>query len=88
MGTDFDPSSNGLMESIFQSITDGVIVADREGRFVFFNNAAQSILGLGAISTNPDDWPRIYGCYLSDKVTPYPPEQTAAGPRPARRARL
>ena len=75
MGTDFDPSSSGLMESIFQSITDGVIVADGEGRFVFFNKAAQSILGLGPISANPGDWPRTYGCYLTDKVTPHPPEQ-------------
>ena len=75
MGTDFDPSSSGLMESIFQSITDGVIVADDKGRFLFFNQAARSILGLGPIRGTSEDWPGTYGCYLTDKVTPHPPEQ-------------
>jgi len=64
-----------LLASIFSSITDGVIVADRNGRFVFFNQAAESILGLGPISANPGDWPRAYGCFLADKVSPYPPER-------------
>ncbi len=65
----------GLLESIFQSITDGVIVADPKGRFVFYNKAAQSILGLGPIGANQAEWSKNYGCYLKDKVTPYPPER-------------
>jgi PAS domain S-box-containing protein len=64
-----------LLTSIFESLTDGVIVADHAGRFVFFNRAAEEILGLGPISANPGEWPRAYGCYLPDKTTPHPPER-------------
>ena len=33
-----------ILQSILNSMSDGVIVADEEGRFILFNPAAESIL--------------------------------------------
>ncbi len=63
-----------LLQSIFQSVSDGVIVADRDGRFLLFNRAAREILGLAPVDDGPVAWPAAYGCYLPDKKTPYPAE--------------
>jgi PAS domain S-box-containing protein len=56
-------------------IVDGVVIVNREGEFVFFNEAAERIVGLGAVDVPPAEWPAVYGCYLPDKVTLYPWEQ-------------
>jgi sigma-B regulation protein RsbU (phosphoserine phosphatase) len=61
--------------AILNSLTDGVIVADQDGKFLFFNQAAERILGIGYRDITPAKWTSVYGCYRTDKVTPYPPEQ-------------
>ncbi len=61
-----------ILKSIINSLADGVVVADREGRFLFFNPTAQSILGIGSIDASADRWSDIYGCYRSDGITRYP----------------
>ena len=62
-------------QGILESITDGVVVADREGRFRHFNRAAERILGIGLMEVPPSEWPKTYGCFLEDRVTPYPPDE-------------
>jgi PAS domain S-box-containing protein len=59
-------------ESILESIGDGVVVADADGKFVLFNPAAERILGIGATETVPADWPQTYGVFRPDGVTPSP----------------
>ncbi len=61
-----------ILRSIVENLADGVIVADREGRFLYFNRAAQSILGIGSTQESIEHWSELYGCYRSDGVTPYP----------------
>lgn len=68
-------SSERLLESAMRCIVDGVVIVSREGEFVFFNEAAERIVGLGAVDVPPAEWPAVYGCYLPDKVTLYPWEQ-------------
>lgn len=63
-----------LLSSVLSNLADGIIVADQEGRFVFFNPVAESILGIGKRDIGPDEWTEIYGCYYPDKVTPFPAE--------------
>jgi PAS domain S-box-containing protein len=61
--------------AVFRDFGDGVVVADPDGKILFFNPVAERILGMGSKSVPPAEWPAVYGCYLPDKVTPYPPEQ-------------
>lgn len=64
-----------LLRDIFQHLADGVIVSNTEGRFLLFNPAAERMLGLGIQELNPDQWTTVYGCYLPDTVTPFPPDK-------------
>lgn len=68
-------SSRALLESILNSMGDGVVAADPEGRFTLFNPAAEQILGRGASAIPPQQWTEQFGVYLPDGVTPYPAEQ-------------
>ncbi len=64
-----------LMESIFNSISDGVVVADANGDFTIFNPSAEKIIGLGAVETTPDEWSDNYGLFFPDRVTPFPSDE-------------
>ena len=64
-----------LMESIFNSISDGVVVADANGHFTIFNPSAERIIGMGATDTGPDEWSDNYGLFFPDRVTPFPSEE-------------
>ena len=65
----------GILHSILDSMADGVVVADRDGRFMLFNRAADRLLGIGLTETPPEQWTERYGCYLPDGVTPYRTEE-------------
>src|SRR6266849_4746776 len=58
-----------LLQLILESIADGVVVADSNGKFLLFNAAAEQVLGIGATDTTPDQWSDRYGSYLPDGVT-------------------
>jgi PAS domain S-box-containing protein len=64
-----------MLETAMQQVAEGVIVVDRAGHFLFWNEAAQKIVGLGPLSAPPSEWSSVYGYFLPDKVTPYPPDQ-------------
>jgi PAS domain S-box-containing protein len=64
-----------LLQLILESIADGVVVADSNGKFLLFNAAAEQILGFGATDGAPGLWADRYGTYLPDAKTPYPPDQ-------------
>jgi len=57
------------------SLSEGVVVADRDGRFLLFNAAAERMAGMGSMETGPASWPETYGCFLPDGATPYPANQ-------------
>ncbi|HEY2250455.1 MAG TPA: PAS domain S-box protein [Planctomycetaceae bacterium] len=71
----------GILTSILDSIADGVIVADPEGRFLVWNPAAARIVGLGPIDEPSTRWTEAYGLFKTDRTTPYP-----ANELPLRRA--
>src|ERR1700737_1433565 len=64
-----------LLQLILASVTDGVVVADTNGKFLLFNAAAERFLGVGAVNETPDKWSDQYGTFLPDGVTPYPANQ-------------
>ncbi len=64
-----------LLQLILYSISDGIIVADEQGRFLVFNPAAEQIFGSGATDTSEDEWAQQYGLFLPDQVTLFPVEE-------------
>ncbi|MFH1302161.1 MAG: PAS domain S-box protein, partial [Planctomycetota bacterium] len=63
-----------ILQSILDSMGDGVIVADQDGNSVFWNPAAEQMVGIGPQNVTPDKWSQIYGCYLADGKTMIPSE--------------
>jgi sigma-B regulation protein RsbU (phosphoserine phosphatase) len=63
------------LKSIFYCLSEGVIVADTGGGFLYFNPAAEAILGIGPEDVSMLEWSKVYGCFLPDGVTPYPSEE-------------
>ena len=53
------------------------VVADRQGKFLLFNPAAEQIIGLGAIECPPEEWPERYGLFLPDGKTLCPSHKLA-----------
>ncbi len=39
---------NETLETVINSLADGVIITDKEGNFLFFNPVAEKILGIGS----------------------------------------
>ncbi|MCT7949578.1 PAS domain-containing protein [Ancylothrix sp. C2] len=64
-----------ILQSILDSLAEGVLVADETGQFLFFNPAAQQLLGQSFAKVNPQNWSEKFNCYLPDGMTPYPWEE-------------
>ncbi len=64
-----------MLESVLNSIGEGVAAVDAEGRFTLWNPMARSILGAGPSVAPREQWSEIYGLYRDDGETPYPAEQ-------------
>ena len=60
------------METVFERISDGVVVADETGAFTLFNPTAKRIVGMGMTDVGPDAWTAEYGIFYADGVTPVP----------------
>ena len=65
-------TQNTLMDTVLNSISDGVIIANEEGEFLFFNPMAEEIVGIGSTEGPPKEWAEVYGTFYPDKVTLFP----------------
>ncbi|HJV70813.1 hybrid sensor histidine kinase/response regulator [Ideonella sp.] len=61
-----------IQRAILDSMGDGVVVADAQGKFLLVNPAAERLVGIGVTSVYASEWSRQYGIYLPDRTTPYP----------------
>jgi PAS domain S-box-containing protein len=64
-----------MLQSVLDSMSEGLVVADENGKFIIWNPAAEKIVGLGAANVPSGEWNKHYGVFLPDTVTPFPPEQ-------------
>jgi PAS domain S-box-containing protein len=62
------------LHSVLDSIAEGLVAADEQGKFILWNAAAKKIVGLGPTDLSSQDWSQHYGVFLPDTVTPFPPE--------------
>ena len=61
-----------LIETVFNSISDGVVATDVQGNFLFVNESAKQIVGMGPEDSAPDEWSATYGTFHPDRETPFP----------------
>jgi diguanylate cyclase (GGDEF)-like protein/PAS domain S-box-containing protein len=61
-----------IFQSILDCIGDGVVVADKDGKFLLWNPVAKILAGMGPSDVDPDEWAEHYGIFLPDTVTPLP----------------
>jgi signal transduction histidine kinase/CheY-like chemotaxis protein/CHASE3 domain sensor protein len=64
-----------ILQSILDSMGDGVVVADASGKSMVFNPAARQILRSRSFAGDADQWARHYGLFLPDMVSLYPTDQ-------------
>ncbi|HVZ79536.1 MAG TPA: PAS domain S-box protein [bacterium] len=65
-----------LLDLVMRNMSEGIVVADQEGRMTYFNQAAERIVGKGISSQGPSQWTKEYGVFREDKVTPYPEQES------------
>jgi signal transduction histidine kinase/response regulator RpfG family c-di-GMP phosphodiesterase len=62
-----------LFQSILDSMGDGVLVADENGKMVLLNPAGEAMLGPDALRTPPAQWSEVYGIYYPGTDILYKP---------------
>jgi PAS domain S-box-containing protein len=63
-----------ILQSILNTIQEGVFVTDKDGRWLLCNPAAEAVCGPREAEATPDQWKARIGVYLPDRVTPCPTE--------------
>jgi PAS domain S-box-containing protein len=66
-----------LLQSILDSMAEGVLVTDQSGRMLQCNPAARKTFGEMPEQVAPELWPDLFGLYEPDRVTRFP---SAANP--------
>jgi len=64
-----------MLQSVLDSMAEGLVAADERGKFIIWNPAAAKILGMGAVNLPTQEWTAHYGLYLEDMMTPFPADQ-------------
>jgi len=66
---------NETLKAIFNSLAEGVVITDKDSKFLFVNPVAEKIIGTGAKNVTPEEWASAYNTYHLDKVTLYSPDK-------------
>lgn len=61
-----------ILQSILDSMGDGVIVADEQGTFIHWNPEAEHLVGSGPKSNMPSRWMADYGLIKPETGKPFP----------------
>ncbi|MGE5699694.1 MAG: PAS domain-containing protein [Deltaproteobacteria bacterium] len=64
-----------LLMSVLDSVGDGVVVADGNGKLLLLNPEGQRIIRRGITDTRPDEWAKRYGIFLPDATTACPTDR-------------
>jgi PAS domain S-box-containing protein len=64
-----------MLQSVLDSMAEGLVAADEQGKFLIWNRAAERIVGYGPADLPSQEWSEHYGNYLPDGVTLFPTEQ-------------
>jgi PAS domain S-box-containing protein len=64
-----------MLQSVLDSMSEGLVTANERGEFTLWNPAAERILGMGSANLPAQEWPEHYGLFLADTVTPLPSDE-------------
>jgi PAS domain S-box-containing protein len=64
-----------MLQSVLDSMGEGLIAADREGHFLIWNESAKRLMGRDASDLPTEQWTPHYKVFLSDGITPCPPDR-------------
>ena len=64
-----------MLQSVLDSMSEGLVAADAQGKIILWNPAADKLIGLGMANLGIPELSQHYGAYLPDGVTPFPPDQ-------------
>ncbi len=64
-----------MLQSVLDSMAEGLVAADEHGKFLIWNRAAERIVGYGPTDLPAQEWSEHYGNYLPDGVTAFPTDQ-------------
>ena len=64
-----------MFEQVLESMGEGLVAADLEGRFLLWNEAAKKMMGRPAADLPIEQWTPHYQVFLPDGITPYPPDR-------------
>lgn len=67
--------NEAFLEVVLDSVHDGIVACDANGRLTLFNTATKSLHGLPAQPVQPDEWSEHYSLYRPDGVTPLTKEE-------------
>jgi PAS domain S-box-containing protein len=63
------------LAAIFRTLPWGVVIADQQGRLLFSNPAAETILGVGLVDALPNSCASPAGWYLPDQISMVSPDR-------------
>jgi PAS domain S-box-containing protein len=64
-----------MLQSVLDGMGEGLIAADRDGRFLIWNDSANKLMGRKASDLPTEQWTPHYKVFLPDEITPYPPDR-------------
>jgi two-component system, cell cycle sensor histidine kinase and response regulator CckA len=64
-----------VLNSILESMGEGLIVADSGGRFLLVNRQAEAVLGMSIQGHTSANWTLSFGIYQADRKTPLTPAE-------------
>ncbi len=64
-----------ILRSVLDSMSDGVLVANEEGKMLLLNPAAEQMVGVEAAETPQSEWSKRYGVYRPGTASLYPAEE-------------
>ena len=68
-------NQNALMDAIFNSISDGVVVVNKAGKYVMFNETAREMLGYNPQGVRIRQAPETFGLFQPDSQGLFPTDE-------------
>ena len=60
----------GFLEAVLDSVQDGIVACDADGRLLLFNQATREFHGTERDPVPPEEWARRYDLFEADGITP------------------